>query len=150
VQAIFSTTVTGGKRMKKMHLLVALLAVSLPDAYATSHHGGHRAGRGASTWDSNCLHPRLDKVQPARLATVAPGSAFSFLIYNIEDPKHVSVEVKRQPVDVKFEFKDPFYVVRGKIPPNLSNTAARIDVKINAKASSCRAAEGWLIKISEK
>jgi hypothetical protein len=135
--------------MKKIILLAALFAVSLPYANAASHHGGHR-GRAASTWDTNCLHPRLDKLQPAHLATVAPGSEFSFLIYNIEDPKHVTVEVKRQPVDVTFELKDSFYVVKGKIPANLSNTAARIDVKINAKASACRAAEGWLIKISEK
>ena len=136
--------------MKKILILAALFAVSLPNAQAASHHSGHRAGRAASTWDTTCLHPRLDKVQPAHLATVAPGSAFSFLIYNIEDPKHVSVEVKRQPVDVTFELKDTFYLVKGKLPSTLSNTAARIDIKINAKASACRAADGWLIKISEK
>lgn len=134
--------------MKKMLLLATLFAVSLPDAHATSHHGGHRGK--SNTWSTNCLHPRLDKLQPERLATVAPGAAFSFLIYNIEDPKHVSVEVKRQPVDVTFELKDSFYVVKGKLPDSLSNTAARIDVKVNAKARSCRSADGWLIKISEK
>lgn len=136
--------------MKKMHLLTALLALTFVDAHAIMDHSRHRGGRGGSYSNTEaCVHPRLDKMQPARLATVAPGSAFSFLIYNIDDPKQVSVAVKQQPVDVVFEFKDPFYVVKGKIPTSLSNTAARIDVKINAKASSCRAAEGWLIKISE-
>jgi hypothetical protein len=136
--------------MIKILILAALFVVTLPNSYAASHHSGHRGGRAASTWDTTCLHPRLDKLQPAHLATVAPGSAFSFIIYNIEDPKHVTVEVKRQPVDVSFESKDSFYIVKGKIPADLSNTAARIDVKINAKASACRAAEGWLIKVSEK
>jgi hypothetical protein len=136
--------------MKKTHILAGLLAVTVIDAHALMDHSRHRGGRGGSSNSVVCIHPRLDKMQPAHLATVAPGSAFSFLIYNIEDPKHVSVEVKRQPVDVTFELKDSFYVVKGKLPDSLSNTAARIDVKVNAKARSCRSADGWLIKISEK
>ena len=132
--------------MKRMLLLATLFTVFLPEVHATSHHGGHRGK--SNTWSTNCIHPHLDKMQPAHLSTVAPGSAFSFLIYNIEDPKHVTVEVKKQPVDVTFEFKDSFYVVKGKLPASLSNTAARIDVKVNAKARSCRSADGWLIKIS--
>lgn len=133
--------------MKKICILAAMLAVTLSDAYATSHHGGHR---GRNTWATSCVHPRIDKMQPAHLATVAPGSAFSFVISNIEDPtKQISVQVKQQDVDFVTEFIDPNYVIKGKIPSSLSNTAARIDVKINAKASTCRSTEGWLVKISE-
>jgi hypothetical protein len=133
--------------MNKIHILATLLTVTAFDAHAIMDHSRHRGSSGSS--NATCLHPRLDKMQPAHLATVSPGGAFSFLIYNIDDPKQVTVEVKKQPVDVVFELKDTFYVVKGKIPDSLRNTAARIDVKINAKATSCRAADGWLVKISE-
>jgi hypothetical protein len=133
--------------MKKLHVLSALFTLFLVDANAAMDHSGHGGGSGGS--DVNCIHPRLDKIQPAHLATVAPGSEFSFVVFNIDNPKVVSVMVKKQPVDIKTEFKDPFYVVKGKIPDSLRNTAARIDVKIDAKYNPCKAAQGWLVKIAE-
>ena len=136
--------------MKNIIMLVALFVVYVSQAYAASHHSGHRGSRAASTWDTNCVHSRIDKLKPAHLATVAPGSEFSFVISNIDDPsKQISILVKQQIVDFTTEFKDPNYLVKGKIPAALRNTAARIDVKINAKATACRSAEGWLVKISE-
>ena len=134
--------------MKHTHILAALLAVLLFDAHAAMDHGAHGGGKSAMG-GAACLRPLLSKMQPAPLATVAPGSAFSFVVSNIDNPKQVSVQVKRQAVDVVAEFKDPYYVVRGKIPDSLRNTAARVDVKIDSKVASCRAAEGWLLKISE-
>ena len=135
----------------KITILVALFAVYVSQAYAATHHSGHRGGRAADTWETNCLHPRIDKLKPAHLATVAPGSEFSFVISNIDDPsKQISIQVKQQAVDFTTEYKDPNYLIKGKIPASLQNTAARIDVKINAKATACRSAEGWLVKISEK
>jgi hypothetical protein len=134
--------------MKKIKLLPALLAVFLFDAHATSHHGGH--GGKPAMGGASCIRPTVSKMQPAHLATVAPGSAFSFVVSNIDDPKSVSVEVKKQAVDIVPEFKDPFYIIKGKIPSSISNTAARVDVKIDSKVPSCRLAEGWLLKISEK
>lgn len=137
----------------KLTILVALFAVFASQAYAATHHSGHRGSRGgraADTWETNCLHPRIDKLKPAHLATVAPGSEFSFVISNIDEPaKQISVQVKQQTVDFTSEFKDPNYLIKGKIPVTLQNTAARIDVKINAKATACRSADGWLVKISE-
>jgi hypothetical protein len=138
--------------MKKMQMLAAMFAVSLFDVNTAiaEVHSGHGGGSGGGdSSDASCLHPHFDKIQPAPLATVAPGSEFSFVVFNIDDPKQVSVKVKQKPVDVETEFKDPFYVVKGKIPDSLRNTAARIDVKINSKYSSCRAEQGWLLKISE-
>lgn len=133
--------------MKKTHILAAILAVTLFDANAAMDHSGH--GGGGESSGSSCIHPHLDKIKPAHLATVAPGSEFSFVVFNIDNPNQVSVKVKHQPVAVETEFKDPFYVVKGKIPDSLHNTAARVDVKIDSKFSSCRAQEGWLLKISE-
>ncbi len=108
-----------------------------------SRHGGPAMG-GAS-----CLRPQLSKMIPAHLATVAPGADFSFVLSNVDDPGQVSVEIKKQPIKVTTEFKDPYYVVKGKIPASLRNTAARVDVKVDSKIASCRAEEGWLVKISE-
>ena len=133
--------------MKKIIMLAILFAVSLVDAQAASHHGGHR-GRPAMG-GTTCVRPQLSKMQPAHLETVAPGAAFSFIVSNIKDPGLISVKVKRQDVDIKTEFKDPYYIVKGKIPTSLSNTAARVDVKIDSDIASCRAEDGWLFKISE-
>ncbi len=136
--------------MKKTHLLAVLLAASMFDVQAAMDHSAHR-GRGAKaeTGGAACLRPQLSKMQPAHLATVAPGSEFSFVVSNLDDPDQVFVEVKRQPVEIQTEFKNPYYVIKGKIPESLRNTAARIDVKIDSKVASCRAEDGWLLKISE-
>lgn len=136
--------------MKKIYLLAVILAVSMFDAQAAMDHSAHR-GRGAKaeTGGAACVRPQLSKMQPAHLATVAPGSEFSFVVSNLSDPEQVSVEVKRQPVEIQTEFKNPYYIVRGKIPESLRNTAARVDVKIDSKMASCRAEDGWLLKISE-
>ncbi len=136
--------------MKKIPLLVGLIIIPIFDANAAMDHSAHR-GRGAKaeTGGAACVRPHLSKMQPAHLATVSPGSEFSFVVSNLDDPEQIFVEVKRQPVEVKTEFKDPYYIVRGKIPDSLKNTAARVDVKIESKLSSCRAEEGWLLKISD-
>jgi hypothetical protein len=135
--------------MKIKKLLAALFAVILLDAHAAMDHSAHRGkGARAQTGGASCVRPILSKIKPAPLSTVAPGSEFSFVVSNIDDPDQVSVQVKRQEVNIVSEFKDPFYVVKGTIPDSLSNTAARVDVKIDSKVSSCRAAEGWLLKIS--
>jgi hypothetical protein len=135
--------------MKSIQILAALFAVILLDAHAAMDHSAHRGkGARAETGGTSCVRPVLSKMKPAHLSTVTPGSEFSFVVSNIDDPDQVSVQVKKLDVDIVAEFKDPFYVVKGKIPDSLSNTAARVDVKIDSKVSSCRAAEGWLLKIS--
>ncbi len=136
--------------MKKIHLLATLCAFSMLDVQAAMDHSAHRGkGAKAETGGASCVRPQLSKMLPAHLATVAPGADFSFVVSNLSDPDQVFVEVKRQPVEVQIEFKDPYYIVRGKIPESLRNTAARIDVKIDSKVSSCREEDGWLLKISD-
>lgn len=137
--------------MNKLHLFALVCSLLIWDVNAAMDHSRHRGAgaRNADTGGTQCVRPTLSKMQPAHLATVTPGSAFSFVLSNVDDPDQVFVHVKREPVDIALEFKDPFYVVSGKIPATLKNTAARIDVKIDSKMPSCRAEEGWLIKISE-
>ncbi|MBK8815293.1 MAG: hypothetical protein IPN42_07200 [Methylococcaceae bacterium] len=136
--------------MKKIQILAVLIAFSMIDAQAAMDHSAHR-GKGASAekGGASCVRPHLSKMFPAHLSTVAPGSEFSFVVSSLDDPDQVFVEVKRQPVEVKVEFVNPYYLVKGKIPDSLKGTAARVDVKIESKVSSCRAEDGWLLKISE-
>ena len=139
-----------------MKLLECVLLLSMllcmDNVIAAMDHSGHArsGGDGGEASGSACIRPRLDKIKPERLATVSPGTEFSFVVFNIDKPEQVSVVVKNQPVDIATEFKDPFYIVRGKIPATLVNTAARIDVKIDSKYHPCRLQDGWLIKITEK
>ncbi|WP_394751892.1 hypothetical protein [Crenothrix sp.] len=136
--------------MKKL-LIVLSFSTSLLtyiDVNAAQHHGGHRgASRGAAS--GNCSRPQFEKFLPPNMATVAPGSEFSFRATNIEKPEQLEVTAKKLPVTVNLEFKDPYYVVTGKLPDSLRNTVARINVKLNAKISACEAETGWLVKISE-
>lgn len=136
--------------MTKKLLLAAITALAANNVNAAMDHSRHR-GMSANSESSGaaCIHPHLDKINPAHLSTVAPGSEFSFVIFNIDKPEQIAVTVKKQPVDITTEFKDPYFVVKGKLPDTLKDTAARVDVKINSKYSSCRAEEGWLLKISD-
>lgn len=130
-------------------MLTCISAMSA--AFATEHHSGHGGGAmGGGGSRSGCLKARLERFSPAPLATVSPGSAFSFYAFNVEEPEQISVTVKKIPVEITSEYKEPFFVVKGKLPDSLSNTAARIDIKVKAKSPHCEAENGWLVKISDK
>ncbi len=135
--------------MNRMTAATALFAVTTLNAQAGMNHSAHRGGSSPAMGGAECVRPQVSKMLPAHLSTVAPGAEFSFVVSNIDDPEQVSVEVKRQPVEIVSEFKDPYYIIKGKIPTSLHSTAARIDVKIDSKVSSCREEDGWLLKISE-
>ncbi|MDO9048740.1 MAG: hypothetical protein Q7U66_13545 [Methylobacter sp.] len=140
--------------MKTPRLLALFFIVScfnVSAGYAAEHHSGHGASSGGGGGGENaCLKPQLTKFLPANLATVAPGSAFSFLAFNVEKPEQIKVTVKTIPVEVTTEDKDTFYLVKGKLPAELVNTTARINIKVNAKVSRCNGENGWLVKIAEK
>lgn len=140
--------------MKKSRIIAMLFIIScfaVGAANATEHHSGHTgANGGGGGGSSNCIKARLAKFLPAHLATVAPESEFSFVAYNIQKPEQVAVTVKNIPVELNTEFKDPFFLVKGKLPASLNNTVARINVKVSAKSSHCEAENGWLVKITDK
>jgi hypothetical protein len=140
--------------MKKQKFMAMIFIGSLFHFHvsvATEHHSGHNmsAGSGGGDSMSTCLKPHLSKFLPAHLATVSPGSEFSFVAFNINKPENISVTVKKIPVETTSEFKDPFYVVKGKLPESLKNTAARINIKVSGKTSHCEAENGWLVKITD-
>lgn len=139
--------------MKTPRLLALFFIVScfnVSASHAAEHHSGHGASSGGGGGENACLKPQLTKFLPANMATVAPGSAFSFLAFNVEKPEQIKVTVKTFPVEVTTEDKDTFYLVKGKLPAELVNTTARINIKVNAKVSRCNGENGWLVKIAEK
>jgi hypothetical protein len=136
-------------RLRAMFLIICMS--SFTQAEATEHHSGHGGGSmGGGGSRNTCLKARLEKFLPAPLATVSPGSSFSFYAFNVENPEQISVTVKKIPVEVTTEYKEPFFIVKGKLPDSLNNTAARIDIKVKAKSPHCEAEKGWLIKIADK
>ncbi len=140
--------------MKSPKLLALFFIVScfnISAGYASEHHSGHNmnSSRGGNS-DGACVKPQLSKFMPANLATVAPGSAFSFWAINVDNPKLIKVDVKSIPVEVTTEDKEGFYLVKGKLPADLTNTTARINIKVTGKILKCNGESGWLVKISEE
>ncbi|WP_020160304.1 MULTISPECIES: hypothetical protein [Methylobacter] len=137
--------------MRTSKLLVILLSLSffsITDAMAgASGHAGHSVGGGNS--GGSCVKARVSNFQPAHLATVAPESEFSFRATGVQSPDQVVVTVKTIPVAITAEDKDSFYLVKGKLPAELKNVTARINVKVNAKSPRCDGENGWLVKITE-
>ncbi len=137
--------------MKKLTLLfISLVCINVPLYAGQMHqgHGGNARGNGAGG-AGDCIKAHINDFTPAHLATVKPGSEFSFTVVNIASTEQVVVTVKRQPVEVVGEFIDPFFLFKGKLPDNLANTYARIDVVVNAKATECENEDGWLLKIAD-
>lgn len=130
-------------------LLVAC-AASFQPGWAAEHHSGHGGASSGGGSASQCVKARIERFVPAPLASVAPGSPFSFYVFNIDKPEQVSVTVKKIEVDFNAEYRDPFFVIKGQLPASLVNTHARIDVKVTAKSSHCEEQKGWLIKITDR
>jgi len=135
--------------MKKIMLFMLAALFSGGAANATEHHSGHVGGSGGGS-AGGCVKPHLANFKPAHLETVVPGAEFSFFALNVHKPEQISVTVKNIPVEVTAEFKDPYYLVKGKLPDALVNTAARINIKVSAKSPHCEAENGWLLKIADK
>ena len=132
--------------MKKIITIIGLFLLSVI-TQATEHHSGH-AGMGGGG-GSNCIKAKLAKFSPEHLATVAPGSEFSFVVYNIDYPNQVHAMVKEIPVELTAEFKDPIFIMKGKLPESLRDTVVRINIKVSAKLNSCEAENGWLLKVAQ-
>lgn len=140
--------------MNKAILLVLFFSFSfcnIGSSSAAEHHSGHGGGaKSGGSRASTCLKAGLSKFLPPHMASVRPEAEFSFVAFNIDGPEQIAVTVKNIPVDVSAEFKEPYYLVKGKIPASLVNTVARINIKVNAKSAHCEAENGWLLKISDK
>jgi len=131
-------------------ILVTLYAVSFSGigmAQSTGGHGGHGGSGGGSGTD--CIKAKISRNAPEHLATVAPGSEFSFAASGSNGPGHIHVSIKQHPIEVTLEDKDTFYLVKGRLPAEIKNTVVRISVSLKSKFSKCDTEGGWLLKVSE-
>jgi len=136
---------------KALKTITIFAFISSGAVTAAEHHSGHGGGaKSGGGSASTCGKPQLAKFSPAHLANVAPEASFSFIAFNVDKPEQVSVTVKNIPVEVSAEFKDPFYLIKGKLPASLVNTAARINIKVTGKSPHCEAEAGWLLLIADK
>jgi len=110
-------------------------------------HGGHGGGNGGG--EVSCFKAKISHYKPEHLATVAPGSEFSFTVSGSNGPNHIHVSIRQQPVEVSIEDKENFYLVKGKLPAELKNETVRINVRVKAKMSKCDADGGLLLKITD-
>jgi hypothetical protein len=143
-----------GRTMKKLRLVLIGLLIGMNAIVALaenphSGHGGGGAGSGSSNSGSACKAAGISRFKPGALATVAPGSEFSFMVFEAYDPKQIEVTVKKIAVPLTIEDKGELAIVHGKLPEGLKATAARIEVKVKGKTSKCNSEEGWLLKITE-
>ena len=142
--------------MKTSRLLAIVFMAScfnLDSSYASEHHSGHGAGMsgGGGGSEITCMKPQMSKFVPANMETVAPGSAFSLNVSNVEKAEQINVTVKTIPVKVTTEDKESFFIVKGNLPAELINATARINVKVNnPKRPGCNGENGWLVKIAEQ
>lgn len=129
----------------KASVVALTLAIASPAWAQSTGHIGHGGGAGGDA----CIRAKITRMQPAHLSSVAPGSEFSFAASGSNGPGHIHVTIKQQPIPVTIEDKETFYLVKGKLPPELKNTTVRVSVNLRAKVGKCDAEDGWLLKITE-
>jgi len=133
-------------------VLAALLTIGFCNptwAQSTEGHTGHGGGGGGGGNEASCIKAKISHFKPEHLATVAPGSEYSFTISGSKGPGHIHVSIRQEPAEVTIEDKETFYLVKGKLPPNLKNETVRISVRAMAKVGKCDADGGLLLKITE-
>ena len=80
---------------------------------------------------------------------MSPESEFSFLAFNIQKPEQIEVTIKSQMIPLSIEPKGDFFHVVGKLPAELRDTTARINIKSVAKNEKCNVETGWLVTITQ-
>ncbi|MEQ1528874.1 MAG: hypothetical protein ABL925_06115 [Methylococcales bacterium] len=136
------------KKLKLFTILLLACAVNISTAQAgASGHAGHSGGGGGGA--NACFKPHISKYLPPNLATVAPGSEFSFVVANLSKPEQLQITVKGESVPFTYDDKEAFILVKGNLPAGLKNTVARVSIKVVSPMVRCDAEGGWLLKISE-
>ncbi len=128
-------------------LLTITLALGFSQV-AWGQSTGH-IGHGGGNEGPACVKAKISRETPGHMATVAPGSEFSFAASGSNGPGHIHVSIKQQPIDVTIEDKETFYLVKGKLPDDIKNSVVRVSVVLKSKFSRCDAEGGWLLKVTE-
>lgn len=134
--------------MKKLNLVVIGLLALINSSFVLAGVHVEHGGKNPNT-PSACKMARIGKLKPEPLSEVAPGSEFSFKVFDVHNPKLIEVTAKNIVIPTIIEHKTDFVVVHGKLPETLKGTAARVIAKVKGKLPKCNTEEGWLLKITE-
>lgn len=104
------------------------------------------AGENEDEKKKNCKKPKFYDFTPKHLSEVAPGSEISFKVARAKSPEDVTVDTKKIPIKLTAEDKQLFYLMTGKLPAELRDTYARINVRAIGDGG-CHVEDGWLLKI---
>ena len=133
-------------RIKQLFALLLTLGIcNAANAQSTGHigHGGDGDGQMA------CFKAKISHYLPEHLAAVVPGSEFSFFVSGSNGPGNIHVFIRDEPVQLTFEDKETFYVVKGKLPGKFKNEVVRVNIRVKTKMSKCDADGGFLLKVTE-
>ena len=98
--------------------------------------------------NNGCKKPRFKSFTPPHKAEVAPQSEISFTVSGYADPTTIEATAKKIPLKLNVENKGSFFEVTAKLPPELVNKYARINLFAGAPLG-CVGKDGWLIKITD-
>ncbi|MEQ1638090.1 MAG: hypothetical protein ABL903_15525 [Methylococcales bacterium] len=133
--------------LKKSIKLATLttLWLSFPQIGLSVEHPPGHGGSGSGS--AGCAKVGVRNIKPVALSEVAAGSEFSAVVFGANYPEDIEVTAKKIAVPATVTIKDDFYLVTGKLPPELHKTAARVNIKIKGKIANCTEESGWLLKI---
>ncbi len=117
-------------------------------ALAVMDHSMHK-GSGEKNDGSGCKEAKISRFKPAALSEVAPGAAFSFMVFDAYNPKNIEVRIKKAVVPITTEIKEAFVLVHGTLPETVKAATVRISVKVKGKTAKCNAEDGWLLKVTD-
>ncbi len=109
----------------------------------------------SKTVDYGCKDPKFKSFFPAKRKNKEPvpevesGSEISFTVSGGASKYSIMVTIKRQKIKPVVVDKQSFYKVSAKIPVELNDEFARIDIWAKSKDGLCSSKDGWLIKIKK-
>lgn len=132
--------------MKHLNLLMLGLIALMTSSFASAGAHVEHAGKNPNL-PSACKAAKIGKFKPAALSEVAPGSEFSFMIFDAVSDKQIEVSAKNIVIPTTVEHKGDLLVVHGKLPESLKDMPVRLIAKVKGKLPKCNSEEGWLLKI---
>lgn len=95
----------------------------------------------------DCKEPSFSDMAPEKSTVVGPGTEFSFTASSNTNPDSIKVMVKGYEVDLNI-INNGSIKVTGKLPDEITEGYARINITASSSPSSCIGNSGWLLKIS--
>ncbi len=101
---------------------------------------------GSSSSKKACKKPKFTKFNPPHLTSVEALSSFSFKASSLTNPDSISVDIKKNPVELTIKKLNNGYSVTGMLPESLTASHARINIKAKG-TNGCKGSDGWLLKV---